>query len=46
LNELGLTIEDLEAEENQPKLEAKVREWLKVRIAEIEMERAKQAVAA
>ena len=46
LNELGLTIEDLEAEDNQPKLEATVKQWLKTRIAEIEQERAKQAAAA
>ena len=46
LNELGLTIEDLEAEDNQPKLEGAVRQWLKTRIAEIEKERAKQATTA
>jgi hypothetical protein len=46
LNELGVTIEDLEAEDNQPKLEATVRQWLKTRIAEIEKERAKQATIA
>ena len=46
LNQLGLTIEDLEAEDNQPKLEGAVRQWLKTRIAEIEKERAEQATAA
>ena len=46
LNELGLTLDDLEAEDNQPKLEATVRQWLKTRIAEIEQERAKNATTA
>ena len=46
LNELGLTIEDLEAADNQPKLEGAVRQWLKTRIAEIEKERAHPATAA
>lgn len=46
LNELGLTIEGLEGEDNQPKLEAAVRQWLKSRIAEIEKERANQASTA
>jgi hypothetical protein len=46
LNELGLTLEDLEAEDNQPKLEAAVKQWLKTRIAEIEKERAQQATTA
>lgn len=46
LNELGLTIEDLEAADNQPKLEAAVRQWLKTKIAEIEKERANQVSTA
>jgi hypothetical protein len=46
LNESGLTIQDLEAEDNQPKLEQTVRQWLKSRIAETEQERAKQATTA
>jgi hypothetical protein len=46
MNELGSTIQDLEAEDNQPKLEAKVRQWLKTRIAEIEKERTQHAAAA
>ena len=44
LNEVGLTIEDLEAEDNQPKLEATVRQWLKTRIAEIEKGPEQQAM--
>ena len=43
LNEKGETIEDLEAEDNQPKTEAMVKQWLKARIAEIEEQRAGQA---
>ena len=46
LNDLGLTLEDLEGEDNQPKLEATVRQWLKTRIVEIEKERVQQATAA
>jgi hypothetical protein len=46
MNELGLTIEDLEAEDNQPKLEATVKQWLQARIAEIERERANQPATA
>jgi hypothetical protein len=45
LNEAGETIEDLEAEDNQAKLERKVRDWLRARIKEIEEQRATQAVA-
>jgi hypothetical protein len=41
-----MTIEDLEGEDNQPKLEATIRQWLKTRIAEIEKERAKEATTA
>lgn len=46
LNELGQTIDDLEAEDNQPKLEATVKQWLKTRIAEIEKERVNQTTNA
>lgn len=45
LNEAGETIEDLEAEDNQAKLEQKVRDWLRARIKEIEEQRATQAIA-
>ena len=45
LNEAGETIEDLEAEDNEAKLEQKVKDWLRARIDEIEKGRAKQAIA-
>jgi hypothetical protein len=45
LNEAGETIEDLEAEDNEAKLEQKVKDWLRARINEIEEGRAKQAIA-
>jgi hypothetical protein len=45
LNELGETIEDLEAEDNEAKLERTVRDWLRARIKEIEEQRATQAIA-
>lgn len=45
LNETGETIEDLEAEDNEAKLERKVRDWLRARIKELEEQRANQAVA-
>jgi hypothetical protein len=45
LNEAGDTIEDLEAEDNEAKLERKVSDWLRVKIKEIEEKRAAQAVA-
>jgi hypothetical protein len=44
LNEAGETIEDLEAEDNEAKLEQKVRDWLRAKIREIEEERSKQAI--
>jgi hypothetical protein len=40
----GETIEDLEAADDQAKLELKLKEWLRGRIRKIEEERAKQAV--
>jgi hypothetical protein len=45
LDESGETIEDLEAEDNEAKLERKVGNWLRARIKEIEEERATKAVA-
>jgi hypothetical protein len=44
LNEAGDTIEDLELEDNQRKLEESVKNWLRARIKEIEEKRA-QALA-
>jgi hypothetical protein len=46
LDEAGATIEDLEATDNEAKLERKVKDWLRARIREIEEERAAQAMAA
>ena len=43
LNAQGETIEDLEMQDNQPKLEATIKEWLKNKIQEIEEQRAKAA---
>ncbi len=45
LNEAGETIEDLEAEDNEAKLERKVGDWLRAKIKKIEEERAVQAIA-
>src|SRR5688572_13237369 len=45
LNEAGETIEDLEAEDNEAKLERKVGDWLRSRIKEIEDRRVTQAAA-
>ena len=45
LNESGETIEDLELEDNEAKLERRVKDWLRARIREIEEERSKPAVA-
>lgn len=45
LREAGTTIEDLEGEENQPKLEKALKLWLGTKIAEIERERASQTTA-
>lgn len=42
LNDSGETIEDLEPEDNEAKLESKVKHWLRTKISEIEEERAKQ----
>lgn len=43
LNAEGTTIEGLESEENQQKLEAGVKVWLRAKINEIEVERAASA---
>ena len=45
LNEAGETIEDLELEDNEAKLERRVKDWLRTRIRKIEEERSKPAVA-
>jgi len=45
LNEAGETIEELEAEDNEAKLERKVKDWLRATIKNIEEERALQALA-
>jgi hypothetical protein len=45
LNETGETIETLEPEDNEAKLEREVKDWLRARIRQIEEERSKQAVA-
>jgi hypothetical protein len=44
LNESGETIEALEGEDNEAKLERKVKDWLRTRIREIEEQRSKSAV--
>src|SRR5436305_830895 len=46
LNDSGETIEDLELEDNQAKLEREVKQWLRTKISEIEEERAKQELKA
>lgn len=45
LDETGETVETLEAEENQQKLEESVKEWLRARIKQIEEARAAQQQA-
>jgi hypothetical protein len=45
LNTDGDTIEDLESQDNQARLEREVSRWLRNKIAEIETARAKQATA-
>lgn len=44
LNEAGETIDDLDAEDNQAKLEQKLKGWLRDRIKKIEEERALQGI--
>jgi hypothetical protein len=43
LNTDGETIEDLELQDNQAKIEREVSRWLRARIKEIEEERTEQA---
>jgi hypothetical protein len=43
LNEEGETIEDLEAQDNQPKLERTLKRWMQNKITEIEAARASHA---
>jgi hypothetical protein len=43
LNTDGETIEDLELQENEAKIERQVSNWLRARIKEIEEERAEHA---
>jgi len=45
LTQDGMTIEDLELQDNEAKLERTVSEWLRTRIKEIELERTKQPAA-
>jgi hypothetical protein len=40
LNEAGETIADLEAQDNQAKLEATLKQWMRTKISEIEQARA------
>jgi hypothetical protein len=42
LNEEGITIEELENADNQPKLEEKLKHWLHAKIDQIEQQRASQ----
>ena len=42
LNQDGETIEDLELQDNEAKLEKEVKGWLRAKISEIEEERARQ----
>jgi hypothetical protein len=44
LNEAGETIQDLEAQDNQAKLEATLKQWMRVKIKEIEQVRATQGL--
>ena len=46
LNDDGETIQDLEAQDNQAKLEATVKHWMKAKIKQIEDEGAKSPVNA
>ena len=45
LDEAGETVESLEFEDNEAKLERKVKDWLRARIREIEEKRSEPAVA-
>ena len=46
LNEAGETIEDLEAQDNQAKLERTLKAWMRAKIMEIEEARARQTATA
>ena len=46
LTPAGDTIEDLECEDNQPKLEAALKNWLRSQITHIESQRANQPASA
>ena len=46
LNVQGVTIADLEAADNQPKMEATIKQWLKAKITEIEEQRTTQTASA
>ena len=46
LNEAGETIEDLEAQDNQQKLEATLKQWMRSKIKEIKARRAVRAAGA
>lgn len=46
LNETGETIEDLELEDNEAKMESEVKQWLRAKIKDIEEERVKLEVRA
>jgi hypothetical protein len=45
LNEAGETIEDLEAKDNQAKLEATLKQWMRTKIREIEQARTMPAAS-
>ena len=45
LNEAGETIEELELEDNQAKVERTLKQWLRNKISKIEAERADQAAS-
>jgi hypothetical protein len=44
LNEADETVEDLELEDNEAKLEREVKDWLRARIRAIEEDRSKPAI--
>jgi hypothetical protein len=45
LNAAGATIDDLECEDNQPRLEETLKCWLRTKIGEIEQQRASQTAS-
>jgi len=42
LNETGVTIEDMESADDQPRLEKTVKRWLQTKIVDLELQRASQ----